>query len=425
MLSNTRDANGRSLSAKERDMPKQDDLVEYNFAVAGHAGTMSDADGELFIKPCTKAEVNFYETAHANHPDFCDIMPLYIGTLILNDDTSEAQIHAQIPGLVEHADIPTAIKHEIQSHLHLDNRAAFYPPPTEPPTKPLVKVESKPHHTQEPTPASKVEWKPKEGKTRKIDTDRAVVLENASFGFQHPNIMDAKLGLRLWADDAPQAKKERFDKIADETTHKNYGFRVAGMRTWNGSSDPKELDPQKYRIYDKDWGRLTVNDDNIIEKIGSFIFNKEAGIDADLGKTVAGLFAEDLRRVQSILEQHESRMYSASLLFVFEGDGQALRAAIAEAKKETDAERATLQATDFSCRIDSGIGMGDQDSAQAGQCYDDDDDDEDEDFSTFPKIYSLRLIDFAHARFVPGQGPDENILFGVRGLLKIFEKLAE
>ena len=35
MMTNSRDANGRSLSAKDRELPKQDDLVEYNFAVAG------------------------------------------------------------------------------------------------------------------------------------------------------------------------------------------------------------------------------------------------------------------------------------------------------------------------------------------------------------------------------------------------------
>lgn len=34
-MNNNRDVNGRSLSAKDRELPKQDDLVEYNFAVAG------------------------------------------------------------------------------------------------------------------------------------------------------------------------------------------------------------------------------------------------------------------------------------------------------------------------------------------------------------------------------------------------------
>lgn len=35
IMNNNRDVNGRSLSAKDRELPKQDDLVEYNFAVAG------------------------------------------------------------------------------------------------------------------------------------------------------------------------------------------------------------------------------------------------------------------------------------------------------------------------------------------------------------------------------------------------------
>lgn len=391
------------------------------------AGTLCDADGELFIKPCTKAEVDFYEDAHAKHPKFAEIMPLYIGTLILNENTSEAQIHAQIPELVEHADIPQNIKNEIQSHLHLENRDAYYPPPPkelpsppkELPHAPAPKAEGESKATKE----DKAEWKPKEGKTRKIDTDRAVVLENASYGYKRPNIMDAKLGLRLWADDAPEAKKQRFDKIAQETTHKHHGFRVAGMRTWRGSSDPKELDHAGYRVFDKDWGRLAVNDKNIHEKIGSFIFNKDAGIDEDLGKTVAGLFAEDLARIQGVLEQEQSRMYSASLLFVFEGDGQALRAAIDEAKPASTKERRPERTACTNARIDSGISMEKDDAATSQQIYDDDEDDED--LSSFPRIYSVRLIDFAHARFVPGDGPDENVLFGVRGLRKIFDKLAE
>ncbi len=64
----------------------------------------------------------------------------------------------------------------------------------------------------------------KPNKTRKIATDKAVVLENAAFGYTRPNILDAKLGSRLWADDAPLEKKQRFDKIASETTSGSLEF---------------------------------------------------------------------------------------------------------------------------------------------------------------------------------------------------------
>ncbi|KAI2621463.1 inositol polyphosphate multikinase [Hypomontagnella submonticulosa] len=371
---------------------------------------MCDADGELFIKPCTQSEVEFYESAHMLHPDFADLMPLYIGTLLLNDSTDQATIHAQIPSLVEHADIPFEIKEEIQSHLHLDARTPILEAPVE---KQIL--------------TDNVKWVP--NKTRKITTDRAVVLENASFGYKKPNIMDAKLGVRLWADDAPQEKKERFDKIAEETTHKKFGFRVAGMRVYKGSTDESELDDEGFKIYDKDWGRFTVNDTNIVDSFKKFIFNEAAGIDEDLGKTIAGAFAADLRRVQEVLEKKESRMYSASVLFVFEGDGEALRDAIQEAKADAAVsvhKRGASRTAVTNLRVDSGIGMLDEDFCDTDTAGDFDElEDDSDDESSFPNIYTLKLIDFAHATWTPGQGPDENVLLGVRSLAKIFEDMSE
>jgi 1D-myo-inositol-tetrakisphosphate 5-kinase/inositol-polyphosphate multikinase len=52
-------------------------------------------------------------------------------------------------------------------------------------------------------------------------------------------------------------------------------------------------------------------------------------------------------------------------------------------------------------------------------------DDSDDDASvSLPQVLSLKLIDFAHAKWVPGEGPDENTLKGVRSLRRIFEGLA-
>ncbi|KAK7981369.1 hypothetical protein PG988_003607 [Apiospora saccharicola] len=405
----------RGLS-RERDIPKQSELVDYNYAVAGHAGTLCDADGELFIKPCTAPEINFYESAHALHPDFAEWMPLYLGSLALTENTTDEMIHAAIPGIVEHADIPTPIKAEIRSHLHLDERPI---PPG--PTSALSYDGRRPLVV--PAPGEKPSWIP--NKSRKIMTDRAVVLENASFGYKKPNIMDAKLGLRLWADDAPPEKQARFNEIAEETTHKNNGFRVAGMRVYKGSENPADLDEEGYRIYDKWWGRKTVNDNNLLSSLKQFIFNEPAGIDEELGKLVAGIFAADLDKVEKVLRKHESRMYSASLLFVFEGDGPTLRAGIDEMLRSSQAS------VNGGIRVDSGIGMDEVgsntvyvtlDEADGGESGGDESDDSEE-YSSFPHVYSLKLIDFAHAKFVPGEGPDENILMGVKSLRELFEAM--
>lgn len=338
-------------------------------------------------------------------------MPLYFGSLALTENTTDEMIHAAIPDLVERAQVPALIKEEIQAHLHLADRPA--------PELHRAATDS-------------VTWIP--NKSRKIKTNRAVVLENTSYGYKRPNIMDAKLGVRLWANDAPLEKRDRFDQIANETTHKQFGFRVAGMRVYKGASDDAELDGEGYQVYDKYWGRNTVNNDNVLEMIKTFVFNEAAGIDEELGKLVAGAFATDLRQVQKMLEAEESRMYSSSLLFVFEGDGEALRAAIRETSARATTSVPARSLASGPCanlRVDSGIGMDDEDNPMIETVEDVDGDalsvgsDESDEFSNYPRIYSLKLIDFAHADWVPGQGPDENILLGVRSLAKLFEDMSQ
>ena len=89
--------------------------------------------------------------------------------------------------------------------------------------------------------------------------------------------------------------------------------------------------------------------------------------------------------MQAVLENQESRMYSTSILIVFEGDDQALEQAIAEAS-----------------RVDFDTTKKDEEG---------------------PKMCAAKLIDFAHASWTPGQGPDENTLHGVRSVKAILEAM--
>lgn len=362
-----------------KEIPNREDLIDFNYAVAGHAGTLSDVHGELFIKPCVKSEIDFYQAANERHQGFADLMPTFMGMLRLNDATEVSSMDEALPALVAQA--TEGLKAQ---------------PKTSAPAVQPAK--------------DNVTWVPTKGK--KIVTDEAVVLENATYGFKQPNILDVKMGVRLWADDAPLEKKKRFDKISSETTHKDLGFRIAGMRVYRGSADESELNDDLYKIYDKDYGRVHVNTKNVGSALRQFLFNDAAGIDDELAKAVARAFLVDLRRVRLVLESEESRMYSSSLLFVFEGDGDALRAAIDEnnALANSEASRSSEKwdsPTRSNVRVDSGIGM------------------EEDDELTMPKIYTLKLIDFAHAEFCYGKGPDENVLKGVRSLIKIFEEFCE
>lgn len=342
-----------------------------------------------------------------------EIAPLFLGSLSLNDATDINSINEQLPVVADH------ISQEVKQHMlelvggqHKEPAANF--PQT--------------GGKNAPGSADNVTWIP--NANRKIPTNTAVALENAAYGYKRPNIMDVKLGRRLWADDAPLEKKRRFDKISAETTHHDFGFRIAGMRIYKGSDNKDELDQELYRIYDKDYGRKEVNKDNVTNAFRDFIYNIRANIDEDYGRAVAEAFRRDLEHVRDVLEAEETRMYSSSLLFIFEGDGDALKAAIDE--RSGSAVNSTKEKADVSLpgrstsRIDSGIGLDDDgeiifnNSVELDMATDSDEDLEDE-----PKIWNLKLIDFAHAKWTPGQGSDENILLGVRSLIKIFEELSK
>lgn len=460
-------------------MPEHKDLVSYNHAVAGHAGTMCDLDGELFVKPCHQHEIDFYESAENEHPDFYRWMPQHFGTLHLNAATEIADLNQQLGPAV--AGLMTEhLKEEVVEFAHTslatDSPASATSATSTPAPATPAEPAGDPAKQQQQSPALvniASPWAP--GRNTKLKTETSIVLDNAAYGFRAPNIMDCKLGTRLWADDAPAEKKKRFDAIAAETTHRSHGFRVAGMRTYMGSADPAKLDAEGYRKYDKDWGRVTVRPHNIVESMRHFIFNPAAGVADEDARFVCDLFLEDLKEVERMLLREESRMYSASLLFVVEGDGEALALAIREAKAAAAAAAAAAvvvvaeqenggrlrkaaktseaqKCPNFSStRVDSGIGMGDDDLEEhtegvkvsvaellaGGGAIDHDSDDSDNDADSDDdhggggkrpkerKIYSLRLIDFAHAEWVPGQGPDENVLFGIRSLIDIFRQMAQ
>lgn len=365
---------------------------------------MCDTEGELFIKPCTQSEIDFYQSLQSEeHSRMAEIVPIFCGSLSLNDATDISTISDQLP--IVAGQVNSDVKEQVLEFIEGQQQKVAVTAP------------------QPAAPIDNVTWIP--NGHRKIPTNTAVCLEDAALGFQRPNIMDVKLGRRLWADDAPLEKKRRFDKISAETTHHDLGFRIAGMRVYKGSDDAAELDDEDYRIYDKDYGRREVTKENVVDAFRKFLYNTSAGIDDDYARAVADAFRRDLEHVRDVLEAEETRMYSSSLLFIFEGDSDALKAAIDERSGSTrnsveDKKPEYNVPGRSTSRIDSGIGL-DEDGEFVVMSDDDVDDETDDE----PKIWNLKLIDFAHAKWTPGQGPDENILLGVRSLITIFKELSQ
>ena len=330
-------------------------------------GVLSDPSGAVVIKPCKQTEVDFYHSA-ASHPHFAMYIPTFMGTLSLGTEAADA---AAATG--QATMIPTEAGQAIPESPHTIAKA----------------------------PVVEKSWKP--SGSGKITTDQAIVLENVAAAFKKPNILDLKLGARLWDDNAPPAKRARLDKVAEETTSGSLGFRIAGMRTWNGPAvdGNVSLSHDGYQVYDKNYGQ-SFNAENVREGFTDFFMFPKASNAKSPVRKVIKRFLEDLDGLLYVLEREESRMYSASLLFVYEGDKDVLKEAFAHEQQENDESAAN--------------GTESRDTHE--ETHEEDFDDEEK-----PAVQALKLIDFAHAEWTPGQGPDENLLRGLRSTIKVLEGL--
>lgn len=415
-------------------------------------GVRRTLSGSLIVKPCTKQEVEFYESS-ALHPEFREFMPLFVGSLSSAEQQQPFAIAAAqesgavfLPALGNPPTDPACPAESATPALPAIAASAA--------TAPLEGVKCAGVSTEKP-------WVPSEGK--KLETGLSIVLENVASGFRRPNVLDVKLGERLWADDAPPAKRSKLDAVSKETTSSSLGFRIAGMKVWTGQDGELDegartnpyatkyegaegekgevIETNGYRRYDKWYGR-SFNEGNVKEGFETFLAGAKAG-SVDRSKMIAKRIVEELKNVQEVLESEESRMYSSSVLVVYEADPEAMEVALEEEKRlseqprdqeeeEEDDEEVDFEISEEAFElVDVRLGDGmpqkainisiDPQTAQMPEIdLDDDDDDEDT-----PKVHDLRVIDFAHAKWTPGEGPDENMLKGIRSLIKILEELAE
>ena len=154
-------------------------------------GLRCHLSGSLIAKPCTHEEVAFYESS-VHHPNIHAFMPQYLGTLTASDKQPSLSI---APGAQNHS------RSALSSLVTPSNGFTEKNP---------ASAHHHRHHHHKITPEKA--WTPSGG--RKLDTGISIVLENIAEGFKRPNVLDVKLGSRLWADDAPPAKRAKLDAVS-------------------------------------------------------------------------------------------------------------------------------------------------------------------------------------------------------------------
>ncbi|AMD19016.1 HBR115Cp [Eremothecium sinecaudum] len=320
------------------------------YQAAGHAGPLVDTEGKLLFKPTVPQEADFYTSIQAtkelptNDLSLAIWMPRFIGTLIQGVQNVPA---SESITFLQDGEVPE----------HLLNNAH------------LPKVDKK-----------------------------YIVLENLLYGFNKPNVLDIKLGKILHDQNASEEKKTRLKSVSKNTTSGSLGIRICGMTIERNSltnieQDFYEVKEDGYILIKGRYGS-TRTLENILDAFKLYFGNDK--LSASRRFQLARIFKERLQLFFNTILDEEVRMYSTSLLFIYEGDPS---------------------------RWDK---VNDKDCILRSDFIDTDSEDGEDDADAFvAPLSSMSLIDFAHSTLAKGMGYDENVIEGVESLISIFEKLCD
>jgi hypothetical protein len=133
-----------------------------------------------------------------------------------------------------------------------------------------------------------------------------VVLEDVNYGYRFPCVMDVKIGLRHYDDDATPEKRMRHIEKAESTTTSTTGVRFIGLQSYKGNG---------FDFRDKYDGR-NLKEADLVPESRWFFSN-----DAQLRTECLVLTLAKLRAIADKMEsQVHFKFYSSSLLLVYEGD---------------------------------------------------------------------------------------------------------
>ncbi len=151
----------------------------YSAQVGGHPGVTTTEDGSLLIKPALHHELEFYHALQHNPAlaSLRDFTPKFLGTLNLEGKIDQDQEIHPVDSVQKDISFLLFISSVISSS-----------------------------HAQ------------------------SLVLENLSFPFLQPNILDIKLGTVLYEPLAPPEKVARMLQAAKDTTSLETGIRLTGFQ---------------------------------------------------------------------------------------------------------------------------------------------------------------------------------------------------
>ncbi|KAI8974233.1 SAICAR synthase-like protein [Trametes punicea] len=341
--------------------PSAAEIIPLESQVGGHPGVRVSEDGSLLIKPALPREIAFYQSV-AVDPGLAPLRPF----------------------------VP-----KFYGTLRLEGKVDEDAPPPEQggPIKIL----------EQAVPEEEKEF---------------LVLENLSHPFAKPNILDVKLGTVLYDDEATAEKRARMEKTARDTTSFETGIRLTGFQVYDLVTGKPVNTPKSY-------GK-SITAADLPSGIARFfpiapdvptpqalapgaaandaegdIPTQGTGLPADVLAPLLESLREDVAEIRDALGETHVRMVGASLLIVYEADWERARAGL-------------------------------QWLEEGGEEEEEEDDEEEEEDSgegnekkRVNAPYSVKLIDFAHTKVLPGAGPDEGVRKGLNTMLRLLDERLE
>jgi len=186
---------------------------------------------------------------------------------------------------------------------------------------------------------------------KEVDDKKYIVIEDLTHGFKKPCILDVKIGRQSYGEDASPEKKASMEAKDKKSTTWTLGARITAMKVYQTETGDYI---KKGKAEGKD-----VTTENFRAALSEYFHNGK-----ELRKELIPKFLEKIYKIKEWIEsQSELRLYSSSILFVYDGEG-------------------------------------DNDNVV------------------------IRIIDFAHVFKIADQGKDEGYIFGVNNLISHLEGIA-
>ncbi|XP_045170582.1 inositol hexakisphosphate kinase 3-like isoform X2 [Mercenaria mercenaria] len=134
-----------------------------------------------------------------------------------------------------------------------------------------------------------------------------IILENLVYDYEHPCLMDLKMGRRQFGVDSNEEKRKLLENRCACSTSATLGFRISGSQAYKSNSET-------YTFHDKYFGR-DLDTDGAVKELQQFFHN-----DVELRVDVVRKIVRKLETLQSVLlSQTDLFFHSASLLLIYDG----------------------------------------------------------------------------------------------------------